>query len=311
LPFGGDCLKKQDALIAVRSGLEIAIENFTPPERCTGRFVSSDTSFSFIYGLGGRMRCILPCCNQPVEIAADQTLLLCSPNLSPRMEYAAGDTIRRICIRIERQILKQYLKEVRQELPGAFRDVLLDDKEEPFVHTGCLTVPMKMAAHQIFNCPYEGAMLRMYLEGKALELIVYQLEEVFSAVSPVCACCRLAPEDRDRICRAREILIGDPEYPPSLAELAEEAGLNVTKLKRGFRRIFGTSVFGYLRMYRMEKARRILEKGEMNVTEAAMAVGYSNIGHFCTAFKKQFGIKPGCCLRNACRCNDHIRDSVK
>jgi AraC-like DNA-binding protein len=63
------------------------------------------------------------------------------------------------------------------------------------------------------------------------------------------------------------------EAPLSLPELAGYAGINETKLKRGFRKVYGTSVFGYLRNQRLDKARILLETGDMNVSEVAYSVG--------------------------------------
>jgi len=75
-------------------------------------------------------------------------------------------------------------------------------------------------------------------------------------------------------------------------ELARLAGLNDYKLKAGFRQVFGTTVFGYLRQQRLEQARQLLQAQEISVTEAAATVGYSSQGHFAAAFRKQFGINP-------------------
>jgi len=80
--------------------------------------------------------------------------------------------------------------------------------------------------------------------------------------------------------------------PPSLLTLAHRVGLNDFKLKRGFREVYQTTVFGYVRMLRMEKALSLLEAGEMNVGEVASATGYSNFGHFSEAFRKRFGVSP-------------------
>jgi AraC-like DNA-binding protein len=159
---------------------------------------------------------------------------------------------------------------------------------------------MKTAIHQISDCPFKSPHLILFQESKALELVAWHLEIMSTRLcqnANRCSCCRLKSEDIQRIQAAREILIRDFDAPPCLKILAARVGLNVTKLKRGFRQLYGDSVFAYLREYRMEVARQALEKGEMNVTEVAMSVGYTNIGHFCAIFKKHFGINPGCCLR--------------
>jgi AraC family transcriptional activator of pyochelin receptor len=82
------------------------------------------------------------------------------------------------------------------------------------------------------------------------------------------------------------------KQPPSLMELARQVGLNDFKLKMGFRRVFGKTVFGYLHELRMERSRLLLEEGKMNVKEVSYAVGYMDSGRFSDAFKKQFGVRP-------------------
>ncbi len=82
------------------------------------------------------------------------------------------------------------------------------------------------------------------------------------------------------------------ESPPTLAVLARSTRLSESTLKRGFHQVFGTTVFGYLRARRMERARSLLERGEVTVLEAATLVGYSNPSNFASAFRRQFGLNP-------------------
>jgi AraC-like DNA-binding protein len=102
----------------------------------------------------------------------------------------------------------------------------------------------------------------------------------------------LKPDVVDRIYHAREILLQRLDNPPSLNQLARQVGLNECTLKRGFRSCFGTTVFGYLRNYKLEQARQLLEAGDMKVTEIARAVGYTSRSPFAAAFRKQFGMNP-------------------
>ncbi len=79
----------------------------------------------------------------------------------------------------------------------------------------------------------------------------------------------------------------------SLAGLSRRCFINEFKLKSGFREVYGTTVFGYLRRKRMEAARRLLERYGVTVLEAANAVGYTNGSHFARAFRGVHGINPG------------------
>ena len=82
------------------------------------------------------------------------------------------------------------------------------------------------------------------------------------------------------------------DAPPTLSELSDEIGLSLSKLKEGFKQIYGDSVFSFLFDYKMEVARQLLETGSHNVNEVGLKVGYSTASHFIAAFKKKFGTTP-------------------
>jgi AraC family transcriptional activator of pyochelin receptor len=52
------------------------------------------------------------------------------------------------------------------------------------------------------------------------------------------------------------------------------------------------TVFGHIHHLRMQKAKRLLEEGRMNISEVSDFIGYSNIPAFSAAFKKHFGYPP-------------------
>lgn len=74
-------------------------------------------------------------------------------------------------------------------------------------------------------------------------------------------------------------------------------GLNDFKLKAGFKEVFGTTVFGYIREQRLEKALAYLQSGRWNVGEAAFSVGYANPCSFAKAFRERYGLNPSELLR--------------
>lgn len=130
---------------------------------------------------------------------------------------------------------------------------------------------------------------RIHREAKGLELLAH----LFDAAQELeCAARPLGPADVDRLERARRILVARMAEPPSLAALAREVGVNETKLKAGFRRLFGDTVFGVLRRERMEEAHRLLRTRRYGVSEVALRVGYANPSKFAAAFRARFGLRP-------------------
>ncbi|MCE5168405.1 helix-turn-helix transcriptional regulator [Paenibacillus profundus] len=74
-----------------------------------------------------------------------------------------------------------------------------------------------------------------------------------------------------------------------LFELARQAGLNDFELKAGFKELYGTTVFGFLREKRLEQALCLLQQGQMNSSEVACSAGCSNPEYFAAACREKFG----------------------
>lgn len=96
--------------------------------------------------------------------------------------------------------------------------------------------------------------------------------------------------EKKQLLAAKGYLLNDLSAAPTIAELSRTVGLNQCKLKKGFKSLFGTSIYAHFQKERMHKAMQLLKSN--NVTETAMVLGYSNVSHFSTAFRKQFGVLP-------------------
>ncbi|MFT9819084.1 helix-turn-helix transcriptional regulator [Lysinibacillus sp. NPDC056185] len=142
-------------------------------------------------------------------------------------------------------------------------------------------------------------MTNLELECRALQLLsmTFRSQLVDNSLSPV----MFSKSDRTKIQQAQSIITERMSNPPTLIELSRLVGLNDYKLKKGFKEMFGKTVFGYLREKRLEKAFLLLQEGTMNVTDIANAVGYSNPSYFAEIFKERFGINPREILRNLSR----------
>jgi AraC-like DNA-binding protein len=176
-----------------------------------------------------------------------------------------------------------------RELPQAFRRVTESDDAYPLLSHATPPRLLRLL-DEIVNADVTGSSRLLWHEAKSLELIALMTDELVEAASAQAPL--LSPTDIDRLERVRRCLVERLEDPPTLAELARTAGFNVTKLKGGFRTLFGTSVFAYLRRVRMEQARRLLTERHLNVSETALRVGYQNPSKFAAAFRKQFGVSP-------------------
>ena len=124
-----------------------------------------------------------------------------------------------------------------------------------------------------------------------MELLLLQWQQFKSPAVPARMPWR--KEDVDKMHLAREILRQRIQDPPGLAELARLCGLNEFKLKKGFREVFGTTVFGYFNTLRLEQARLLICNTSLSISEIAYQTGWAHPQHFNRAFKKHYGIPPG------------------
>jgi AraC-like DNA-binding protein len=143
----------------------------------------------------------------------------------------------------------------------------------------------------MLNFNLHSSVKNIYLKGKAYELIGLYFNQPEEA--DVEQCPFLIDEDNVRkIKLAKEIIIQRMIDPPGLSELADEVGLSLKKLKEGFKEIYGETVYAFLLDYKLNFARKLLERGQKNVNEIGLSIGYSTASHFISAFKKKFGTTP-------------------
>jgi YesN/AraC family two-component response regulator len=80
--------------------------------------------------------------------------------------------------------------------------------------------------------------------------------------------------------------------PISRSELAARVGISERHLTHCFRQETGLTPITYLNRYRIRQARTLLEQGDMNVTEVALAVGFSDSSYFARVFRDEVGVSP-------------------
>lgn len=93
--------------------------------------------------------------------------------------------------------------------------------------------------------------------------------------------------------QVRELLASSTYRYESLHLLAKHVGLSVTKLKTGFKLVYGVSVYNYLLQRRIAKAKELLLQRDVSVKVIALECGFCNCQHFITTFKKWVGVTPG------------------
>ena len=146
----------------------------------------------------------------------------------------------------------------------------------------------------LLNHNYTDTLENIYVNAQTQMLLLYGLDCMLGEKEiDIITCKFLANEaDRDKVAKAREILIQHIGEPITIKELSRKVAINECYLKKGFKEMFGTTIFDFYQSQRMEHAKYLLYEKGMSVTEVALFLGYSSISHFSTAFKKHTGLKP-------------------
>ncbi len=145
-------------------------------------------------------------------------------------------------------------------------------------------------ASQLIDNPYTGALALIHTEATTLELLCAAVAEF--------SCARQAPikrySERDLRClyAARTVLAGQLSSPPTTRQVARAVGMSETSLKRGFKALFGETLFEFSLRCRMQHALKLLREQHMPAAQVAEAVGYGHQSSFATAFRREFGLCP-------------------
>lgn len=228
-----------------------------------------------------------------IALEPSYSYLTYTPNSYGELKLPAFFSFCSVGILVQPWLMKDLCVEFWDNLSDEFKRALKPSREKiDFHRTLSITPLINMKLHEILGCCYQGSMKKYFFESKVLEILLMAIEQLINPFEANYAFRSIFPECPEFIDDARNILLENMADPPSLLELSKLVGVNKTTLNKSFRRFYGSSIFEYLRICRLEKSKLLLQRGRKNVTEVAFEVGYSQQSSFTTEFKKYFGKNP-------------------
>ena len=100
------------------------------------------------------------------------------------------------------------------------------------------------------------------------------------------------PEDLAHLRRARDLMDREYARPLDVPAMARAALMSPAHFSRQFRMAYGETPYGYLMTRRIERAKALLRRGDLSVTEVCMAVGCTSLGSFSARFTELVGESP-------------------
>jgi len=95
-----------------------------------------------------------------------------------------------------------------------------------------------------------------------------------------------------RLRKAKDRMDREFEQPLDVPALARSAAMSAGHFSRSFKAAFGEGPYSYLMTRRIERAKALLRRGDVSVTDACFAVGCTSLGSFSTRFTELVGESP-------------------
>lgn len=98
--------------------------------------------------------------------------------------------------------------------------------------------------------------------------------------------------DLIRLRRAKDRMDREYDRPLDVPALASSAAMSAGHFSRSFKAAFGESPYSYLMTRRIERAKALLRRGDVSVTDACYMVGATSLGSFSSRFTALVGETP-------------------
>ncbi|MCG8551463.1 MAG: AraC family transcriptional regulator, partial [Desulfobacterales bacterium] len=224
------------------SGMDICMSHCRFAGDYLARIAWPEPRLTFVFCVSGITHTLNSCSTSPLGITAGQAHLHYFEDPVLERRTAGEKKIQAVVIRFPPEKISGLLGPSHE--PGPQKALAKAISQGHFFHSQTMNFTVQSVLHQMYACPHQGLVRQIFLESKAMELVAYTLEQAFDTALPGSP---IRADERERIIAARDILISRLKFPPSLTHLAGQVGMSHTRLTRGFKKVFGCTVFAYLR----------------------------------------------------------------
>ena len=200
---------------------------------------------------------------------------------------------RSVALYLERSFLELFLDHDAEELSAMCKDLVASiGISQVYVRSVPINRRVIELVDQLIRNPFRDQRRLFFAEAKCTELICETVELWRThCLSPPHGLL-LSPRDIESLEKTRALILDDLAAVHSIEVLARVAGLNSTKLKAGFKHLFGCTIHQFSLKARMDCALRLLGEKKVSVGEVAFLVGYQHQSSFTFAFRQYFGFPP-------------------
>jgi AraC-like DNA-binding protein len=254
--------------------------------------VPSEGLVEFHFVLEGPVVLDLPRDRTAETTVTAATMMVChqAPGVAYDVSCAPG-AFRMISLYVQPKLLTESYgfglgddSDARQLLNPADRTMVIVEKS--------INIDFVRVLRELFDLQFAEPRELMLAVAKIFELLALSVEELDKRSSVTDSSMMFTEKELDMFARASEILSTDFTSNLTISGLARLLGTNSTKLKSGFKLLYGMTIFNYRNRYRMMRAMELLVEQKQPISAVAQAVGYEHQASFTSAFKAHFGFAP-------------------
>lgn len=282
---GSGCWK----LLAISDEIFMVVTdcNYSSPRL---EIVPSEGLVEFHYVLEGPVELELPH-PEGMNLSAS-TMMAChqAPGVSYEVACLPG-TFRMISLYVQPKLLVDSFAFGRK--PGTAAALLLNPPPQAMaVFEVTTTVELVNALRELFRLNFTERSDLMMAVAKMFELLSRSAGLLDAPQNSARKVVAFSERELAMFDSVREWLTSDGNASLTIPELARRAGTNSTKLKSGFKLLYGTTIFHYRHHYRMTRAVELLADPTNQIATVADILGYRHQASFTAACKEHFGISP-------------------
>ena len=211
---------------------------------------------------------------------------VCSAEMDLEIFVPAGSPVNALIISVQAEFLKQLLhKEEDHEVLQ-----MIFSRHQAYLYDEIISVEMEAAAKEIMESKGKEQLGDFFLRLKSEELIYLFFMELLKRKKATTYPINSA--DAKLMYEIREKIIADLSVPPLLADLAVSVNMSESKMNKLFKQIFGSSIYNYYQVLRINEAANLIREEGLSVSAAGYQMGFTNLSHFSRIFEKHKGYKP-------------------
>lgn len=164
-----------------------------------------------------------------------------------------------------------------------------------YMYIEALPMATEVFRRMAFTKMRSEAVERLFMRSCLTEALSYAVEAMIGSPREEKQPAQRLTLDAYELARIREVpdeMEKNLMTPSTIDELSRKLGISNTKLQKGFRYIYGISIYQYYKKMKLTRAMELIKSSDMSIREIAFHCGYASQGQFSTAFRKEFGVQP-------------------